>query len=167
MTSGIFKVIGQTADILDTSRLKLFGLIHCRHTIRKKAHFFYEFLQQGGPEKFPQISAGDKDFAPNFEKLCDVACWNLFEALNSINVIEELYTPEEIAKLKEQVEALREDMFIDDMYGNYSRLDYADFCENCYLRASWVFSSSEIRSKLFKLAEVDIKHLKAPETNPA
>ena len=65
--------------------------------------------------------------------------------------------------MKEQVEIVREDVFIEDMYGSYSRLDYQDFVENCYLRASWVFSSSEIRAKLFKLAELDIKHLKAPD----
>ena len=88
MTSGIFKVLGQRADILDTSRLKLFGLVHCRHTIRKKAHFFYEFLQQGGYEKFPQISAGDKDFGPNFQMLCDVACWDLFESLKQLGTID-------------------------------------------------------------------------------
>lgn len=101
MTSGIFKVVGQSADVLDTPRLKIFGLLHCRHTIRKKAHFFYEFLQQGDHVKFPQISAGDKDFAPNFQMICDVACWNFYEALKSIDVVSELYNQGDIEKLKE------------------------------------------------------------------
>ena len=97
--------------------------------------------------------------------LCDVACWDLFESLKTLGIIDELYTEDEINKLKDQVESLREDIFIEDMYGSYSRLEYQDFVENCYLRASWVFSSTEIRSKLFKLAAVDIKHLKAPDNN--
>ena len=87
-------------DQIDIDLLKIFGLLHCRGTIRRKAHFFYGLLQKGGEDKFQFISAGDKDFVPNFEKLCLIASWGLFAATIQIGTFDELYSAEETEKLK-------------------------------------------------------------------
>ena len=146
-------------DQIDIFRLKAFGLMQCRGTIRKKAHFFYGLLQPGGVEKYEFISAGDKDFIPNFDAMCSVVCWDLFTATIQLGIFDELYDAATIEKLKDQVYTLREEHFIEDVYGAHSKLEYKEFLEAIYLRASWVFSASEIRSKLFELANVEIKHL--------
>ena len=166
MTSGIFKDLDNNKSVgnLNVKRLKIFGLLHCQQTDERKAHWFYEFLQAGGSNKFKSISASDKDFEPNFALICDLACWDLFAAAKKIQVIDTLYTPQEIDKLKEKVEELREYHLIEDMFGSNSRLDYEDFVRVCadQEKAAWIFKTSQIREKIFKLAEIEVKHIMPP-----
>ena len=94
MTSGIFKIPeNSNAENLDIRRLKIFGLLHCQQTAVKKAPYFYEFLQTGGKEKFNAISSSDKDFKPVVKMICELACWELFNAVKkSGSDIGSLYT---------------------------------------------------------------------------
>ena len=95
MTSGIFKnPEDSNAENLDIRRLKIFVLLHCQQTALEKAPYFYEFLQAGGKDKFNAISASDKDFKPVVKIICDLACWDLFNAVKkSGSDIGSLYTP--------------------------------------------------------------------------
>ena len=42
---------GQMGIQIDCDLLRIFGLLHCQGTIKKKAHFFYGLVQAGGVEK--------------------------------------------------------------------------------------------------------------------
>ena len=115
-------VIGQ----LDYDLMRIFGILHCRGTIKQKAQYFYEILQAGGVEKQASIAASDKDFKPNFEKICALSVWDLFDANTEIEIgsSTQLYSQEEIEKLKQEVEILLEYHFIEHIYGANSKVDY-------------------------------------------
>jgi len=47
-----------------------------------------------------------------------LACWEIFDIAKSAGeVTEAIYTDDECEKLKEQVEILREDQYLEDVYG--------------------------------------------------
>lgn len=74
---------GTGPDQVDADTLKMFSLLHCNiakpKKSRDKAIAFYGILQEGGLSAHEQISAGDKDFAPVFKKLCTLVTVDLFE----------------------------------------------------------------------------------------
>ena len=61
-------------------------------------------------ERHQFITATDKDLNPVFEKMCALSSWELFEIAHQAGEVDELiYNEEEVKKLKDQVEVLRED----------------------------------------------------------
>ena len=66
------------------------------------------------------MSANDKDLAPVFDKLCGLACFELFKCQGAVG---QIYTDDECSSLQEQVETLREDQYLEDMYGTLGRLE--------------------------------------------
>ena len=77
--------------------LKCFALIHCSGKPIDKTNAFYEVLQDGGFERHTQISAGDKDFAPVFDKMCSFATMDVFKlALMTGSVDTHVYTEDEM-----------------------------------------------------------------------
>ena len=87
----------QSDDQIDVVYLKCFALIHCSGKPIDKTNAFYEVLQDGGFEKHTQISAGDKDFAPVFDKMCSFATMDVFKlALMTGSVDTHVYTEDEM-----------------------------------------------------------------------
>lgn len=111
---------GLSYDQIDVDYLILFGMLHCRDKSRpeRKAVGFYEVLQDGGLQNHQHISAGDKDLEPTFQKLCEFATIDVFEAakLKTVN-----YSEADKNKLTESAESVLEE-WLDFMYGNKSTL---------------------------------------------
>ena len=138
---------------INADYLKIFGLFYCPGKPRDKAIAFYSILQDGGTEKHSFISATDKDLVPIFEKICALASWELFEiAQQSGEVSEAIYNESEITSLKNQVEVLREDQYLEDVFGVMSKLDNEPWIAKNSKEANWVFNTVQIRKRLFEQA---------------
>ena len=60
--------------------------------------------------------------------------------------------------LEEQVEPLREDIYIEDMYGTTSRLKSEEWIDKMCKEGKWLLDSSEIRKRLFEAAQFEMRH---------
>ena len=129
------------------------GIIHCGGTNREKAEFFYNLLQDGGLQAHTFISAADKDLEPNFEKICLLATVHLFEWAEEFNHYESPFKDDH-DKLKSVHEDLREDVFLEAIYGNENKLDNEAWLKNIVEQAKWIFSAQQVRKQVFKQADL-------------
>ena len=162
--SGLYKLLssahfkdekkGHTVEQIDADFLRVFGLLHCGGKPRDKAICLYGILQEGGLERHEFISAQDKDIEPIFEKMCAFATWDLFTAASQIGGIEQIYDSGDCAALQEQVEALREDHFLEEVFGVQSRLENEPWLATVAGKTNWCFNTVQLRKKLFDLASI-------------
>ena len=156
-----FKGEGHNADQIDVNTLKMFSLLHCASKKPiEKAKALYCILQDGGFEKHEQISATDKDFEPVFLKLCKLVTTDIFELANLNGGVSIIYSESECKDLcgKQNIEELREDDWLEAVYGAQSRLTNDQWLEKVTDKkgkASWIFNPKELRNKLFAQAGID------------
>lgn len=153
---------GTGEDQIDVDSLKIFALLHCSAKNEVRAVAFYNILQEGGLTAHTQISAQDKDFAPAFAKIVKYATATIFEwaQKDGADVESPAYSEEEIAKLlnDENVEILREDHWLDDVYGHGSRLDNDQWLEKVAKGGFWLIDPTACRDKAFETASIDKRH---------
>ena len=78
---------------LDILTLQVFGLLHCSGQLSDKADVFYNMLQEGGYQKHPSISSGDKDIPIVFQKMCDLSTKDIFSIMESFETAKQpVYT---------------------------------------------------------------------------
>ena len=119
LLSSAFKTDGLSPDQIDTQSLTIFAILNCRGKNADKAEHFFNELQEGGTTVHKRISATDKDMIPVFEKLCALAAWDL---MTCQNVVGELYTADDIEEMQNSAELLREDQYLEDMFGVNSNI---------------------------------------------
>ena len=73
-----------------------------------------------------------------FEKLCGLACYELFTIVDDV---EQFYSEEEMEKIKEAVEDVREDQYLEQVFGDEAKLDKNVWLDKMNTTASWVFDS--------------------------
>ena len=102
----------------------MFCLLNCQGKDEVKAKAFYCILQEGSFDRLLEISAKDKDFDPAFLKLCTFATKATFQLAALLGKQTEIYTEEENNTMlnDESMEILREDHFLEAVYGATSRL---------------------------------------------
>ena len=132
---------------INADNLKMWALLHCQGSNDSKAVAFYEILQEGGLSAHEQISASDKDFAPAFERICKFVSEDVIKFSVDLMGAESLYSQDEIAKLvnPELIEILREDVWLDQVYGNTSRVHNEEWLKAVAKTASWIFKPAECR----------------------
>ena len=157
-----FKSEGHNADQIDVTTLKMFSLLHCKHKKPlEKAKALYCILQDGGLTAHEQISATDKDLEPVFQKLCKLVTVDLFVLANANGGVSLIYNDEEGNKLvkKQSIEELREDIWLEEVYGAQSRLtNDAWLAKVADKKASWIFEPKALRTKLFEMAKISPRH---------
>lgn len=124
------------------------GLLLCASEpkdLSDKAKVFYGLLQEGGISKHTFISASDKDFPPVFEKLCRLATVELFDFAHEFAGVECPYSKEDLTKLAEAHEHLREEKLLEEIYGSNSKLDNKEWLEAVTQKAKWVLNSKTLR----------------------
>lgn len=90
------------------------------------------------------ITAGDKDIAPIVEKMCNLATTDLFDFMKeTIQANNQWESVED--KLKEAHEKIREDMFLDQVFGSYSKITNAEFIDAVVKKTEWMFNSNSLR----------------------
>ena len=60
--------------------------------------------------------------------------------------------------MKEAVEVVREDQYLEDVFGDKAALDKNVWLDKMNTIATWVFDSSKIRDRLLEAAEIEVKH---------
>ena len=65
---------------------------------------------------------------------------------------------DDIDALVEQIEVIREDQFLEDVFGPESRLDNEAFINKLTENAAWIFEAVELRRRLFEAASIEAKH---------
>ena len=99
---------------------------------------------------------------PVFDKICGFASWKLFDLTAKIGAVgsteEQLYSDSDYDSIKEQVEALREDHLLEEVYGVQAKLPNKEWLAAVSGKSNWVFNSVELRKKLFELASIDNVH---------
>lgn len=60
-------------------------------------------------------------------------------------------------KLANAHEDLREERFLDDVFGDNSKLDNEPFLKGCIEKAKWIFHSKDLRLAVFKQAGLQYK----------
>lgn len=134
-----------------------YGLILCSGSPREKAEVFYAVLQDGGLTAHTFISAADKDLPPAFEKICLLATVHLFEFARDFSGIECPFE-DDFDKLREAHEDLREDKFLDEVYGQaQSKLDNEVWLKAVSDKTKWLFHSKDVRKLVFEQAKVTYK----------
>jgi len=87
------------------------------------------------------ISAQDKDLAPIFEKLCLLSSVHLFEFARDFSGVECPYDEDVIEKLRQAHEDVREEKFLDEVFGHNSKLDNEPWLKGVSNKSSWIFDS--------------------------
>ena len=151
----------QSEDQIDADHLKVFSLMHCSGKPVDKTNAFYCILQEGGFEKHEQISAGDKDFIPVFDKICAFATVDIFKlALDAGSVSANVYSETEEKSLvaKDTCEIIREEQWLEEVFGANSRLESGVWVQSVSKKANWIFDANEMRKRLFETAGITIRH---------
>ena len=68
------------------------------------------------------------------------------------------YSTDELERLAQSVENVREDSFLEDVFGSMSRLDSDVFITVVKQSATYMFRASELRAKLLDAAELDFRY---------
>lgn len=150
----------QAADQIDVEILTLVALLHCSGKPIDKTRAFYCILQEGGFEAHDMISAQDKDFAPVFEKLIRLSTADVFSLAEKTGNVPRIYEEDEVKLLvsEDLIEGLREDHFLEEVYGAQSRLQNDVWVEKVSKVANWVFDACELRKKVFDSASIPMRH---------
>lgn len=159
LMSSAFKSDGTEAGQIHVDWLRAFALLHCAGKPAEKSVALYDLLQEGGLSAHTQISAGDKDLIPIFKKICEFVTKDVFELTASIDGgIESPYPTQTVSKLldTETMEIVREEQWLEEVYGAQSRLDNEVWLEKVTKTAKWIYIAKDLRKKLFEVANVSM-----------
>ena len=145
---------------INADYLKMWALLHCKGNNKEKAVAFYEILQEGGLSAHEQISATDKDFIPSFLKIVQFASCDVIKFSVEVLGEEKLYSDDEVKKLTdpETIVDIREDIWLEDVYGATARLANDAWLEACSKGGNWIFKPEELRKKIWEETKVEKKH---------
>ena len=151
---------GHTEEQIDVDWLKLFSICHCAGKPIDKADALFCVLQEGGFERHEWIAAGDKDFEPVFQKLSEFATRDVFKnAADAGFAQKDVYTQDEVSQLLgDAMETVREN-FLDEVYDVSAKLLAKEWCKLTAKKSTWIFNSSQLRTKLFAEAGIAKRHL--------
>lgn len=105
-------------------------------------------------EKHKFISASDKDYEPIFEKLCQLATIKIFEFTRDFAGVAINYSQDDLSKLAAAHEDIREQVFLEEVYGHEAKLDNEEWLKKVVKTAKWVLNSKTLREKVFEQAKV-------------
>lgn len=150
----------QQPDQIDADYLRMFALIHCGGKPADKAKVLYCLLQEGGLEAHEQISAGDKDLIPVFQKMCKFVTTDIFSLAKASGDVVDIYNEDECRGLVSDdcLEIVREDQWLESVYGAQSRLENSAWLERVQKDGKWIFDPKELRAKLFAQAGYTARH---------
>ena len=126
LLSTAFKKDGTPPDQICCSSLRIYAMMNCQGLVGDKAEALYEELQEGGSAAQQAISAGDKDLQPVFEKLCALASYEMFVCQDQVEAV---YDEGELSAMAGEVEVLREDHYLEDIFGASARASYGEWMQ--------------------------------------
>lgn len=149
----------QSDSQIDADYLIIFGIIHCNGNLTDKADEWYSILQEGGKEAHEFLASNDKDLAPCFQKMCEFVTKDAFTEFARINGLERKYGKSDLDNIsKDAIEILREDGYLDDVFGALSRLEYEPWVTATVNNAPYMFSAPALRRKILEQANLDFRY---------
>lgn len=79
--------------------------------------------------------------------------------MEEISGVESGYNEDELEKLRNAHEDVREDRFLEDVFGLQSRINNQNFLEGVAKKAPYMFSSNLLRKIVFEHAKVTMKSM--------
>ena len=137
--------------------LIILALLYCPGKPQEKAEELYGIFQEGGLANHTFIAASDKDLPGLFKKFCDFVTIDLFTLMEETVNVESGYSEDELEKLREAHEDVREEAFLEDVFGHQSRISNQDFLNAVVKKATYMFSAQQLRKKVFEHAKVTMK----------
>ena len=149
-----FRAEGQDFGKIDPVAVLLLGILLCGGTVGEKVQVYWRTLQD---EEQEFIAATDKDFEPAFRKMINYVSSDMFrwEAENTGN--NSPYTEDDYEKINDAYEELAETLFLDEVFGNASKMDKDAYMAAVIERAGWVFNADTFRDKIVEKAEIGKK----------
>ena len=138
--------------IIDLDTLLCFALLNCPGSGQQKANVLYNLLQEGGAGAEESISWADKDYTPIMNKVLSLASIDLARLCKDIDDVEPM---EDVLKREDDISAsfeqIREDIFIEFVYGNDSRLEAEKWKKIVASEkiADWLFNPQMVRALIF------------------
>jgi len=117
------EVFQKGPGLIDANTLISFALYHCAGSGMDKAKVMYCILQAGGDEVQKFISAQDKDFQPMMDKHIALASLDIVKLMKDIDEVEPMDLAEKEEDIIYSFETIREEVFLDLVYGASSRLE--------------------------------------------
>ena len=139
------------SGIIDVNALLSFAMFHCAGSGTDKATVFYGIFQDGGVEKQPFISANDKDFPDGFDKHLKLTTLDLISMMIDIEGVEPMDLAEKAEDIEYSFETIREEVFLDTVFGSNSRLDANVWIPTVAAERikGWVFDAQMCRCLVF------------------
>jgi len=132
------------------------GVLACGGTPKEKAEVFYGILQDGGMSAHTHISASDKDMEPTFRKMCALSTVELFIWAHDITGFESPFA-DQYQTIRDVHEDMREDIFLEAIYGNETKLDNEVWVKKIVETGKYVFNSKDLRKMIFKQCSIEYK----------
>ena len=153
-----FKKERDADDQINSHFLICFGLLHCGGSYEQKAEQLYQLIQPKGESAHTWVSANDKELHPIFEKLCKLATINIFDFAAQFGQIDNIYSgqTEVLAPVRED---LREDVFLDEIFGSESMMSQSKWLKAVTNTSNWVFDSKTLRQKVFESAKLPYEEI--------
>jgi hypothetical protein len=136
--------------LISKKALLLWGIILCSGDNETKIQSFYSVLQDNNQKS---IAALDNDFPHNFYLIVNfaIALVNNFE--NRLSKLPPEYSESHIKFLDDYKENLKEDLFLEPVFGAESTLDRPLWEKNTLMQASWILDSDNVRKKVIGYIE--------------
>lgn len=131
-------------DQIRVANLLCMGVIACGGSAKEKAEVFYGILQEGGLGAHTHISASDKDIEPTFKKMCAFCTVDLFKWAHEFTGVECPFE-DNLSSLVSCNEDLREDVFLEAIYGQETKLDNEIWLKKICESGKWIFNSKDLR----------------------
>ena len=158
LNAKVFTIDEGESGRINTTRLKLYGLLHCEGSIEVKAKYLLAQFQ-GGFDKAESISAVFGNIGPAISALCELSTWGLYEHGGKLDLVTNYYGDDHSA-IDDAEYVIQEDQFLEDIFGLKPTLPNEAFINNLLEKAYWIFDAVELRRRLFQVAEIEAKHLK-------
>lgn len=141
-------------SLISKKALMLWGIILCSGDNNTKIQSFYGVLQDKDQKS---IAALDNDFPHNFHLmiLFAITLVNIYEPRFSRALPE--YSDAKVKLLEEYKEHLKEDLFLEPVFGPESTLDRPVWEKNTLMQASWILDSNKVRKRVFDYIEMKEK----------
>jgi len=96
---------------------------------------------------------------PVVQKLCELVTKDLYTEFAKIAGLEQRYDEDDLEKLNsDTITAFKEDVYLDDVFGNNSRLEYAAWSKESTTKALYMFNTKALRNKLLEHAGLANKY---------
>ena len=93
-----------------------------------------------------------------FDKVCGLVTYELFTLATSVEALPQFYMDDELESMRDQVQNIREQEFLENLFGYRSRLDNKEWQERLVSKVDWVLKPEKLRAMILEIAEIEPIH---------